>query len=71
MKAVFEEHDGCFAIHLTAESMEEAAVLVRFGMNRTDSINSCSTMVAKTGEFGTSVVLGKSKRADAYVPKRK
>jgi len=71
MKATFGEHDGCFAIDLVAETKEEAAKLVRFGMNRTDEIRHCSARVTAQGEFSAVIVFGKSKRANSEVPRRK
>ncbi len=71
MKVQFIETDGCFSIDLTAETMQEAAALVRFGMNRTDEIRHGSTIASREGEFSTAVVFGKNKRANNDVPKRR
>lgn len=71
MKVTLIENDGCFAINLVAENMEEAAKLVRFGMNRTDEIRSASTSVYGAGGFESHLVFGKHKRSDSSVPKRK
>ncbi len=67
----FDEHEGCFAITMTAENMAEAAQLVRFGMNRTDKINSASSDVHQDGSFSSSLVFAKNKRANCAIPKRK
>jgi hypothetical protein len=71
VKIEFLEHEGCFEVCLEAETKSEAALLVRFGMNRTDEIRSSYTNVSQTGEFSNSIVFGKSKRANSDVPKRK
>lgn len=71
MKAEALEFDGCFSIRLIAETMEEAAVLVRMGMNRTDEIRTAETSVNSESKFETCVVFGKSKRSNSYVPRRK
>ena len=71
MKIQFTEHEGCFEISLTAETMQEAAGLVRFGMNRTNEIRSAGADVYKDGTFGSNVVFGKSKKANSNVPRRK
>lgn len=71
MKITFTENDGCFAINLVAENMQEAAQLVRFGMNRTDEIRSAATRAYESGRFDSHLVFGKHKHASCNVPKRK
>lgn len=71
MKAQFVEHDGCFSIEFQAETLEEAATLVRFGANRTDKLNYCGASVSKTADFTASIVFKKSKHANSNVPKRR
>lgn len=71
MKIQFDEHDGCFGINLTAENMVEAAALVRFGMNSTAEIRSCSSSVRQDGSFEADIVFGKHRRHGSEVPKRK
>ncbi|MGN6555626.1 MAG: hypothetical protein ACTHLW_18110 [Verrucomicrobiota bacterium] len=68
MKAIFLEHEQCFTIEFEAENMQEAALLVRFGMNRTKEIRHASATVTKDGRFDAAIVFGKSKRANNYVP---
>lgn len=70
MKTKLTEFDGCFEIQIEAENMDEAAALVRFGMNRTQ-IRTCDASVFKGGDFKASVVFGKRKRGYCTVPKRK
>lgn len=71
MKATVTEYDGCFSIDLQAETMSEAATLVRMGMNRTEKIHYATSTVEKNGGFNSSFVFKKSKRANNDVPKRK
>ncbi len=71
MKVECHEYDGCFSIELTAEHMQEAAFLTRFGMNRTEEVRSANTYVNADGQFEASVVFGKSKRSNNDVPRRK
>ncbi len=71
MKATVIEYDGCFSIDLTAETMQEAATLVRLGMNRTDEHRYIASTVSKEGGFAFCVTFVKSKRANHAVPKRK
>ena len=71
MKIEFNENEGCFGITMIAENMAEAAALVRFGMNRTDQINSASSDACEGGCFTSHLVFAKSKRADSAIPKRK
>lgn len=70
MKFTLTEHDECFSFDLQAETMEEAATLTRFGMNRTSKINHCSAYANRSGEFHAAIVFKKSKRANNDIPKR-
>lgn len=71
MKAKLREHPGCFGIDLTAETMEDAALLVRFGMNRTSELRNAGAMVNQDGSFSAYMVIGKRKDADATVQRRR
>ena len=71
MKIQMIENAGCFCFHMIAESMEDAAKLVRFGTNVTREVRSTSAFASKDGTFMGSCVLGKHKRADNYVVRRK
>lgn len=70
MKVLVSEHDGCFGVDLTAETMQEAATLVRMGMNRTEEVHHAAASAGKGGEFGFCLVFGKAKMATEYVPRR-
>ena len=69
MKVQLQEFDGCFDFEMQAENIEEAAALVRFGMNRT-KIRTCAADVFRDGKFSASLVFGKNARAGSSVPKR-
>lgn len=51
---------------LTPESIAEAAMLVRFGMNHTSEIRYAGTTAYKDG-FEASIVIGKKQRATSMV----
>ena len=65
------EHEGCFGITMVAENMQDAATLVRFGMNAVREIRSHSATANEDGSFSAHLVLGKHKRASSYIPRRK
>lgn len=71
MKILMSEHPGCFALDFEAETMAEAALLVRFGMNRTSQITSHGVAVAHDGSFAGHLVFAKSKRAANVIPARR
>ena len=76
MKAVVQEYAGCFEIVLDAESIQEAAHLVRMGINATSDLRSLTTTVlsdahADATGFQTSLVVGKRQRAVDTVPRAK
>lgn len=61
MKIRMIEHSGCFCLDLTAETMEDAALLARFGSNSTSEIRHRSTSAHADGNFTTALVFGKGK----------
>lgn len=72
MKATLTEYYGCFSIELEAETLAEAAIITRAGMNSTKELRSLDAYVgAQDGTFVLSTVLAKSKKANGNVPKRK
>lgn len=68
MKAKLTEFKGCFVIELVADTMEEAATMVRFGMNQVKELRSSETYAGKT-IFTASVVIGKAKQETCKVPR--
>lgn len=71
MKFNLIENDGCFCINMTAETMEDAAKLVRFGMNATKQLNSQGASADKDGSFSGWAIFAKNRRASNYIPRRK
>jgi len=67
MKVTMIEHEGCFSFEMTAETMQEAALLVRFGTNATTEIRSTAAMACKDGSFSGYCMIGKRKNANSYV----
>lgn len=70
MKVKFTENGGCYCASLEAETVAEAAALVRMGMDSTRELRSCSTEAYQDGTVSSYIVVGKSKKADSHVPKR-
>ena len=71
MKINLIENDGCFSFRLTAETLVDAALLTRLGMNATKEVRTISTFVNRDGSFESAVVIGKHKNSGPFVPKRK
>ena len=70
MKVTFSEFDDTFHMDFEPETLEEAATLVRFGMNATKNIENLST-VAMTKALSANLVISKSKRTSVVVAKGK
>ncbi len=69
MKAEINEYDGCYAIDLTAETVEDAAKLVRLGMNTTKELRSLESYVSQSGTFfSASCVVAKAHKASNQIP---
>lgn len=69
MKVTVSEYEGCFGIEMQAETMEDAAFLMRLGMNRTSELRSAESYVGKSGSFDGCVVIGKRKQVTSTVPR--
>lgn len=62
MRAICAEHEGCFEIVLTADTLAEASTLVRFGLNRTTEMRHATTWTTRnSADIGMSLVIGKRK----------
>ena len=66
MKVTWSEHDGCFAVDLEAETLEEAAQFVRFGINRTSELRG-AYVYANAKDVAVSIVIGKRKQPSTLV----
>lgn len=71
MKISLIEKEQCFAFRLEAETIQDAALLTRFGTNATGEVRSLGICAHQEGKFDGYLVLGKHKRADGYVQKRR
>ena len=71
MKITMIENDGCFAFNMTAETPADSAMLVRFGANAIEKINSMSSQASKDGEITASLVIAKHKQSSNYLPRRR
>lgn len=71
MRTTITELDGCFSFDFVAETLEEAATLVRFGMNSLKEPRYKAAAMPKNGYANASIVFGKNKRADSIIPRRK
>jgi len=71
MKITLTEHDGCFNLDFEAENLADAALLVRFGMNRTKEVQNGHTVANANGTITGYVNFGKNKRNNNYVPRQR
>ena len=67
MKINLNEYGGSFDLEIEAETKEDAAALVRLGMNHLQELRTCMTYVYSTGAIVASVVIGKSKKPTTIV----
>ena len=72
MKAAMYEDGGEFTIKMSAETVPEAAMLVRFAVNRTNTLRLVDTAAYK-GDAGieTFVCVTKRKNSQSGVPRAK
>ena len=70
MKIKFTEAEGCFFFDLEAETMQEAALLTRFSVNRSKEVRHAEAVVTSTGGFEASVVIGKIKKPTSAIPQK-
>ncbi len=71
MKITFTENDGCFAFNMEAENMKDAALLVRFATNATNDIRTKNTTAGTDDGFDAYCVIGKHRKANTYVQRRR
>lgn len=69
MKAELNEQDNRFVIVLTAETVAEAAVIVRMGMNHTQALLTCDADAFGSGEFQGFIAIGKKRINTSTIPK--
>lgn len=69
MKITMTENSGCFAFNMEAENIIDAALLVRFAVNRTVEVRYANTYACEDGKFHGSLVIGKAKNATSEIRK--
>jgi hypothetical protein len=69
MKITMTEHDGCFSFDMIAETMEDAALLVRFGVNHTKEFRHVGVVANRGGDFQAAVVIAARKDNNNLIPK--
>jgi hypothetical protein len=70
MKLKVEEWNKCFSFQLTAETVEDAALLVRCGVNARKVVLYAGTAAHLNGTIEWSLSLAKRKDASAYLKNR-
>lgn len=71
MKIQFAEYEGCFSFDLEAETMQEAALLTRFSMNRSKEVRHAESIVTSAGGFEAFVTIGKIKKTTSAIPQKR
>lgn len=69
MKISFNEYGGCFEVAMTAETVQEAALLARFGINGTKEVRSIGAHAFLDGTFTAHVVIGKRRNHQSAIEK--
>lgn len=62
MKLNLIEHEGCFEVNMEAETLADAAQIVRFGSGALQKINSLGATAYKDGAVSGHLVIAKSKK---------
>lgn len=68
MKLTFRELEGCFAVEMEAETMQDAILLARFATNRTEKVRHAGAAFNSDGTASGSIVLGKQKNPTSMIP---
>jgi hypothetical protein len=70
MKVALDEYEGCFGIVLTPETLEDAAKILRMGMNGTKEVRNVSADVYPDNTLYGYVTIGKRKQPTSSVRQR-
>lgn len=70
MKITIDENHDNFMIRTEAETIQEAALLVRMGINSTKELRYSTAYATNDSVFHT-LVIGKAKNANCEVPHRR
>lgn len=71
MKITFEECGQCFAVHLDAETLQDAALLTRFSINHTAEIRSAGAEAHADGSFSGYIVIAKHQHPTSDIPQQR
>ena len=71
MKCRVNEYSHCFDIELTAETLAEAILLARLGVNRTKELRCCDVSAMREGPMYGYIVIGKRAREQSEIPHAK
>lgn len=61
------ENGGCFSVEFKAETMQDAALLVRLAKNGTREVRCLDTYAHADGAFTGHIVIGKDRRESSSV----
>ena len=67
MQVKLTEFSRCFGIDLVPDTMEEQALLIKFGMNATKEVKNLATTVHVDNKIFSWFVLGKRKQSVSVV----
>lgn len=67
MKIEMKEYDGSFAFNMKAETVQDAAMLARWGINRTRRIVCAGAYADKSGEFSGYLTIAKRKHQTSHI----
>ncbi len=67
MKATFSEYEFAVFIELEAETLEEAVLLARFGINKTKDTTSVGAYANKGGTMTAHVGIRKRKKSSSKI----
>ena len=63
MKVKMHDNDDRFSFELEPETIAEAAMLVRFGLNATKELKNTDTTAYRDGTFQTWIAIGQKKQS--------
>jgi len=71
VKCEVTEYPGFFGVELTPETIEEAAVLIRLGMNATRELRYVGAAARSDKTIDASITIGKAKRGASAIARGK
>ena len=70
MKIQVTEHNDSFLFNLEAETLEDAAFLTRFGLNRTKQLRYAEADAWENGKFSGDICFGKNKKFSSTIKRK-